>query len=199
MHTAFENYLALQTDLPPETIRYISSKASVRRLQRNEALLRAGDVCRYKTFIASGMLRTYYIKPDGNEHILQFSPENTWTLDVESYDHQTPSLINIAAVEASEVFLWQKTDFDALLRDVPDLKKFSEKLISRSIYSNRNRILTILSGSPEERYAEFITAFPGYMSRMPLRMIAAYLGISLKTLTRIRHAQLVRETGIMDK
>ncbi|MCF0069477.1 Crp/Fnr family transcriptional regulator [Dyadobacter sp. CY261] len=199
MHTDFENYLAQQTDLPQETIRYISSLATARRAHRNEALLNAGEVCRHKIFIVSGLLRTYHIKPDGNEHILQFSNQHTWTLDVESYDKQIASLVNIAAVENSEVLMWKKPDFDLLLRDIPELKQFSERLISRNIYSNRNRILTILSGTPEERYADFVDAFPDYLSRMPLRMVAGYLGISLKTLTRIRHAQQQREAGIMDK
>ncbi|MNL63128.1 hypothetical protein D3C87_1872210 [compost metagenome] len=97
------------------------------------------------------------------------------------------------------MLFWKKPDFDALLRDIPELKKFSEQLISRNTYSSRNRILTILSGTPEERYIEFVNTYPDYLARLPLRMVAAYLGISLKTLTRIRHAQLQREAGIMDK
>lgn len=199
MHTEFENYLAAQTDLPAETIRHISSMATLRHLKRNETLLNAGEICRHKVYIADGLLRNFYIKPDGNEHILQFSPQHTWTLDVESYDQQTPSLINIEAIERSTVLLWARPDFDRLLKEIPELKKFSERLISRAIYNNRNRILTILSGTPEERYADFVTAHPDYLARLPLRMIAAYLGISLKTLTRIRHAQLQRGAGIMDK
>ena len=199
MHTEFENYLARQTDLPVETIRHISSLATLRRLKRNEALLSAGEICRHKVFVIDGLLRTYHIKPDGNEHILHFSPQHTWTLDVESYDKLTPSLINIEAVERSTVLLWAKPDFDKLLKDIPDLKKFSERLIAGTIYNNRNRILTILSNTPEERYADFVNAHPDYLSRLPLRMVAAYLGISLKTLTRIRRAQLQRGAGIMDK
>lgn len=199
MHTEFENYLASQTDLPTETIAHIGSTATFRRLRRNEALLSAGEICRHKVFVLDGLLRTYHIKPDGNEHILHFSPQHTWTLDVESYDQQSPSLINIEAVERTAVLLWTKPDFDKLLKDIPELKKFSERLIARTVYNNRNRILTILSGTPEERYADFVNANPDFLTRLPLRMVAAYLGISLKTLTRIRHTQLQREAGIMDK
>ncbi|SEJ58279.1 cAMP-binding domain of CRP or a regulatory subunit of cAMP-dependent protein kinases [Dyadobacter sp. SG02] len=199
MHTEFENYLASQTDLSGETIRHIGSMATMRKLHKNEALLTSGEICRHKVFIINGMLRSYYLRTDGSEHILQFSPQLTWTLDVESYDKQTPSLVNIEAVEKTEVLLWAKPDFDKLLKEIPELKTFSERLIARTIYHNRNRILTILSGTPEERYLEFVNTYPDYLARLPLRMVAAYLGISLKTLTRIRHAQLQREAGIMDK
>lgn len=191
--------MASQTDLPAETIRHIGSMATFRQLTRNQALLSAGEICRHKIFVISGLLRSYHLRTDGSEHILQFCPEHTWTLDVESYDQQIPSLVTIQAVERSAVLLWAKPDFDKLLKDIPELKKFSERLISRTIYHNRNRILTILGGTPEERYADFLNAYPDYLARLPLRMVAAYLGISLKTLTRIRHAQLQREAGIMDK
>ena len=188
----FETYLRTKTDLPLETIGRICSLAVQRNLKRNEFLLTAGEICRCKTFVASGMLRTYSISADGSEHILQFSPENSWTLDPESYDNNIPSLVNIAAVEHTSILCWQRADFLSLLAEIPQFKIFSEKIISQNIYYSRQRILKAISSTPEEKYEDFVREFPGYLSRLPLRMMAAYLGISLKTLTRIRHAQLVR-------
>lgn len=192
MLAEFQQYLSDQANLTEDALREISRLAVPASIPRNGVLLEAGDTCRHKTFIVNGLLRTFSITEDGNEHILQFSPERTWTLDVESYDKHTPSQVSIAAVEPSNVLLWHKPDFDDLLLRFPELKRFSEQLISRNIYSSRNRILTMLSGTPEEKYADFVQTYPGFLARLPLRMIAAYLGISLKTLTRIRRAQLRR-------
>jgi CRP-like cAMP-binding protein len=129
---------------------------------------------------------------DGSEHILQFSPENNWVVDGESYDYQTPSLFNIAAVERSETLSWSRADFSQLLSEIPKLSTFSQQLISRSNYNGRQRLFIALSATPEERYEDFVKTFPDLLARLPLHMIAAYLGISLKTLTRIRHAQVRR-------
>jgi CRP/FNR family transcriptional regulator len=192
MITAFENYLRLQTELGQEDISRISALTITRKLRRNEFLFREGEVCRHKVFVVSGLLRIFGMTADGSEHILQFSPENTWTLDAESYDQQTPSHYNISAVEPSELLLWTKDEFNRLLAEVPLLKNFAEQLISRNIYSGRQRLLTTLSATPEEKYEDFVQNFPGLLSRLPLRMIAAYLGISLKTLNRVRHVQLAR-------
>jgi CRP/FNR family transcriptional regulator len=192
MHTLFETYLRTRTDLPLEAIQQISNHAVKRTLRRNEYLFNAGEVCRHKVFVLSGMLRTFSTTANGNEHILNFSAENGWTLDPESYDRETPSLVSIGAVEPSEILCWAKADFIALLNQLPQFKKFSEQIIASNIYYNRQRILKGLSSTPEEKYEEFMQEFPGYLSRLPLRMVAAYLGISLKTLTRIRHAQLQR-------
>lgn len=192
MIAAFENYLRLQTNLSQEDIRRVCGQAVLRRLRRNEFLLCEGEICRHKAFIVNGLLRTFGMTADGREHILQFSPENTWTLDAESYDRQLPSLYNISAIEPSSLLLWAKADFDHLLADIPQLKNFAEQLISYNIYTGRQRLLTALSATPEQKYEDFVRNFPGFLSRLPLRMIAAYLGVSLKTLTRIRQAQLQR-------
>jgi CRP/FNR family transcriptional regulator len=192
MHTEFEAYLRKQTDLGEDAISEISSLAVSRSLRRNETIFRAGEICRHKAFVAHGLLRTFGISGEGNEYILQFSPENSWTLDAESYDRQIPSRVSIGAVEPSGILLWKKADFDILLNSIPSLKKFSERLISRNMHYSRQRIVTTLSATPEEKYQDFVQTFPDYLSRLPLRMIASYLGISVKTLTRIRHAQIHR-------
>lgn len=192
MINTFENYLRLQTDLSEREIRLVSALAVPRKLRRKDFLLREGEICRYKAFIVSGLLRTFGMTPDGSEHILQFSPEATWTLDAESYDRQMPSRYHINAVEPTELLLWTKSDFDGLLVEIPRLKGFAEQLISRNIYSGRQRLLTTLSATPEEKYEDFVKNFPELLSRLPLRMIAAYLGVSLKTLNRVRQVQLLR-------
>jgi CRP-like cAMP-binding protein len=154
--------------------------------------LQEGQVCRHKTFVAAGLLRSFGTGADGSEHILHFSREHTWIVDAESYDKQTPSQFSIAAIEKSEVLQWTKADFDRLLADMPELKTFSQQLVSRSNYNSRQRLFTSLSATPEEKYNDFVQNSPELLTRLPLHMIAAYLGISLKTLTRIRHAQVNR-------
>jgi CRP/FNR family transcriptional regulator, anaerobic regulatory protein len=137
-------------------------------------------------------LRNFGTAADGTESILQFSPENSWTLDAESYHLLTPSLFSIAAIERSEVLQWHKAEFDRLLNDIPLLNNFSQQLVSRNNYNSRNRLFTTLSATPEEKYELFVKTYPDLLGRLPLHMIAAYLGISLKTLTRIRHSQIHR-------
>lgn len=192
MVAVFENYLRSQTRLSEADIMLVTSLPLTRTLRRNEPLLTAGEICRYKTFVVSGMLRTYSVSDDGSEPILQFSPELTWSIDAESYDQQQPSRYHIAAVEPSELLLWHKNDFDRLLAELPHLKKYSEQIISRNIYNARQRLLVALSATPEEKYDDFARSSPGLLARLPLRMIAAYLGMSVKTLTRIRRAQWAR-------
>ncbi len=190
MFAKLETYLKEKATFLDADLRLIQSLATVKTLRRKQVLLNAGEVCRYKTFVAQGFLRTYRTKNDGSEHIIQFSPENTWAIDPESYDNLIPSLYNIDALEDSEVILWTKKDFDQLLIQIPQLKLFAERLISRNIYLNRERVFNTISSTAEEKYDEFIKTNPDIFSRVPLHMVASYLGVSRETLSRIRHAQV---------
>src|SRR3569833_2901299 len=97
----FEIYFRAHTDLNDQDIDHVRAQAIRRTLRRSELLLREGEICRYKTFVMKGLLRTFGTAADGSEHILQFSPEHNWTLDAESYDCQQPTRYNIAAIEHS--------------------------------------------------------------------------------------------------
>ncbi|MGC4057058.1 MAG: Crp/Fnr family transcriptional regulator [Chitinophagaceae bacterium] len=188
MSLILEQYLHEKAGLSAADVARTLAAAQVRSLQRGTMLLQEGQICRYKIFVADGLLRNYAVAADGSEHILQFCPELHWTLDVESYDHQTPARFNIDAIEASEVYLWSKDAFHQLLHEIPALEAFSRQLVSRNIYNSRHRLVSALSATPEEKYQEFLNSYPGLLSRVPLRMIASYLGVSLKTLGRIRQA-----------
>lgn len=188
----FKNYLQLKTNLNGDEIDYVISLAVSRKLRRNEFILQEGEICRYKFFVVNGLLRTFSISSDGTEHILRFSQENTWTLDKESYDLQAPARTNISAVEQSNILFWTKAGFERLNEELPALKSFTTQLTADNIYSSSQRLLTTLSATPEEKYQDFVQNQSELLLRLPLKMIAAYLGISLRTLDRIRHAQLPR-------
>ncbi|MBO9205434.1 MULTISPECIES: Crp/Fnr family transcriptional regulator [Niastella] len=192
MTTGFDTYIRSRISLDDAAIEQIVSAAKAISLQRNETLLQQGQICRHKVFIVKGLLRIYGIGADGSEHILHFAPENNWAVDPQSYHQQSPSQFTIATVERSEVLLWAKPDFDRLLQEIPELNMLSGQLVASSHFNNRQRLFTTLSSTPEEKYEDFVRSYPDLLARLPLHMIAAYLGISLKTLTRLRHAQVRR-------
>lgn len=193
MLALFETYLRAQNlPLSDADIRQIGAAAIEKTVLRKQLLLQEGEVCQFKYFVVRGFLRTYRTDADGNEHILQFSPELTWSTEAESYTNRTPSAYNLDALEDSQLLMWSRDRFDDLREQIPLLKAFSEQLISQNLFASRNRIYKAISSTPEEKYEDFIRAHPGLIQRVPLRMVASYLGVSLKTLTRIRHAQLQR-------
>jgi CRP-like cAMP-binding protein len=190
MFAEFEKYMRSEAPLTVDELKLCRETAVERTLRRKDFLLQNGEICRYKTFVSKGMLRTYRTTEDGGEHIMQFSPENNWTTDPESYEHQIPSCYNIEALESSEVVMWTRDDFHHLVEHIPAVKAFTDRLITRNLYLARQRIFISISASAEEKYDEFTRLYPGILNRVPLHMVASFLGVSRETLSRIRHAQV---------
>ncbi len=186
MFEAFIDYLTNKIDLTDSEIELLWSCHIQRKIKKKQFLLHEGNVWRYSCFIVSGCLRCYRISDDGNEHIIRFGVENWWMYDSESFNTGEPSKSNIDALEDSELILFTKENYDKLLIEIPNFRNLIDTLQSRSFDASQNRIYTNISYSAEEKYQQFIKLHPDFYKRVPLHMIASYLGISRETLSRAR-------------
>lgn len=182
----FESYIRTQDLFSDAEIATIMSLAVLKQLKKKQYLLRQGSICRYYTFVCSGCLRLYRIDDDGNEHILDLSPAGHWISDRASLLTGMPSNEFIDALEDTAVIQFSTCSFKWLLEEIPNFNKLNTKLITDDFDTSRDRIYMMLSRQAEERYREFVRSFPQLHERIPLYMIASYIGVSRETLTRIR-------------
>ena len=186
MFEEFAKYLREKANLDEEEIDAVRAVSVEKKIRKRQYLLQEGDVCHYNCFIVKGCLRMYTVGEDGVEHIVRFAVESWWISDRESYNNGYPSKCNIDALENSEIILIDKPDFLHLLMTIPKLKIFIDNLLARSYDAIQNRIIGAISFSTEEKYQNFIERFPGIVNRVPLHMIASYLGVTRETLSRVR-------------
>ena len=186
MFEAFEKYLTVKADLNIQEIEAVRAVSKLKKIRKRQYILQEGDVCHYNCFVVKGCLRMYRVGEDGIEHILRFAVENWWMSDRESYNNNFPSKCNIDALEDCELILIERTDFLHLLATIPKLKQFIDSLLARSYDAIQDRVMGAISYSAEEKYQNFITRFPDIFYRVPLHMIASYLGVSRETLSRVR-------------
>jgi len=193
MFEHFEAYITAKASFTKDELKLIRSQSTEKKIRRRQIQLHEGEVCRHKIFVAKGLLRTYCTKDDGTEYTMRFSPENWWTTDHESFSNQTPAKCNIEALEDTDAILWTRESFGALLAAIPTLKSVTDKIMSGVIDASQKRILMHISYTAEEKYQEFVNDFPDVFGRVPLHMVASYLGVSRETLTRIRQTQFKRQ------
>lgn len=182
----FETYIRNHSTFSNEDIAAIKSLAISKRLKKKQFLLRPGDVCRFHTFICSGCLRSYRIGSDGSEHILSFSHDNQWISDQVSLATNEPSTDYIDALEDSDIIQVSADSFKNLLRDIPNFDVLRTKIITEDSFRSRDHIYMMIGYQAEERYRHFVRLYPHLYHRIPLFMIASYLGVTRETLTRIR-------------
>ena len=76
-------------------------------------------------------------------------------------------------------------DYTALYQSHPYWQEVSRKTVDQLYIAKERRECQLLLLNAAERLAEFRAEFPGLESRIPQYHVAAYLGISPVTLSRI--------------
>jgi CRP-like cAMP-binding protein len=179
-------YLKKNAFLTDSELEQVRAVTTARKFRKKQYLLQEGDISYYNCFVGKGCMRLYRVGDNGAEHILKFAPENWWIADYESYNSGNPAKNTIDALEDSELLMIQKNDFDAVVKAIPNFQQFREKLDARSFDASQNRVLSNISEPAEKRYDNFIKTYPAIFDRVPLYMIASYLGLTRETLSRIR-------------
>lgn len=155
-------------------------------VKKKEFILRAGDICRYHTFINKGCLRRYTVDRNGKEIIINFGVENWWLGDLESLENKNPTSYYIQALEDCETLRISSINFLRILEEMPKYKIFYESKVSQSYYATIKRLSIAQSGSTEEKYLLLIKEQPELFQRIPQHYIASYLGIEPESLSRLR-------------
>lgn len=186
MFDTFIKYLQDKITLSNQEVELIRSVCILKKLHKRQYLLQKGDVWRYIAFVCSGFLKTFSVDDKGQEHIMNFSPENYWIGDRESLTTGDPSRFNIDTIEDAEIILVTKENFASICQQIPQLNDLVNAILQKSFIVSQNRIQANISLSAEEKYQDFLAKYPAITNRVPQHMIASYIGITPETLTRIR-------------
>lgn len=160
--------------------------SKIKKVFKGELLLKQGEVASHGFFVKNGCLKSYVVDKAGKEHILQFAPEGWLITDLDSMSNKVPSLIFIEAIEETEVAIMsfsQYEDINSLEKEI--ITEMAIKFRNNLIASNK-RIIGLLSSTAEQRYTDFTETYPTLVQRLPLKLIASYIGITPEYLSDIR-------------
>lgn len=186
MFEALANYLIKNGDFGPEELKLVEAAVKPKRLRKRQYFLQEGDINHYNGFVVKGCLRLFRVAEDGTEHIMRFFIEDWWATDYMSFHGEQRSNFYIEALEDCELLVMDKKSFDELVNTIPKMRKMIEKLSAKNYEATQNRILSNISETAEQRYANFANGCPQIFNRVPLHMVASFLGLSRETLSRVR-------------
>lgn len=156
------------------------------QLKKNDYLLKEGQVSDFVGFINSGALVYFKMLENGTEVTTDFAFENDWVTNNQSRLSNSPSLINIKAIEATELMLVKTTDLSDMYIQLPKVERLGRILIEQAFVRITNQSIDLQILSAKERYEQLLQKSPEIIKRAPLYHIANYLGIAPKSLSRIR-------------
>jgi len=153
---------------------------------KKNILLHQNEICKSIYFVNSGALRAYFSDKLDKETTIMFGVADWWITDMYSMLNQQPALMNLEAIEASEVLELSKANMDQLYIDVPKFERFFRIIIQNAYVREQVRVIHNLSKTAEERYEIFMQKYPHIAQRVTLKQIASYLGITPEFLSAIR-------------
>ncbi len=172
--------------LDKEELSYFTSLLTKREFRRKEFVLKEAQPCTAINYVQEGVLRAFHCDRDTNESIIMFAISDWWITDMYSFTTDQPSILNIDALENSTVFQLQKMDLEKLYTKVPKFEKFFRIIMQNAYVREQLRVIQNLSMSAEERHNNFLKKYPQFASRVPLKQIASYLGITPEFLSVLR-------------
>ncbi|MFC6294447.1 Crp/Fnr family transcriptional regulator [Lactiplantibacillus daoliensis] len=163
----------------------LKSKFTAKKVSAGTTLLSEGDVATHLYFIISGAARLSHSSAE-RDITLQFFFENQIVASFESFYLDQPSGFALTCFEDSELLVLTKTDFDWLRQTYPEVEPEITRFVCERFITYRNIFFNQLEQSPVERYQNLVENEPEILDRVPLHLVASYLGITPVSLSRIR-------------
>jgi len=158
----------------------------LRMLAKNEFFLEEGRICDYIGLVNEGVLIYFKSMDNGNEITTDFAFEGDWVTAIESRSSNSPSLINIKAIENSELLVIKQQDLSDLYIKIPKIERLGRVLTEQAFFKIVQQSVDLQMLTAKERYENLLNQFPEIFQKVQLYHIANYLGIAPKSLSRIR-------------
>ena len=177
----FRRLTKVSEDLEKELI----AKSIPITVNKGEFLHKADSICKKTYWIQKGLLRTYYLK-DGKEITDVFASEGDWITSVQSFIKNEPDQNYLQAIEDSEVYALSKGDLMFLFENFHEMERFGRISMSINYIRLSEKLESYQFTSAKDKYVHFCKVYDSILHRLPLGMVASYIGITQETLSRIR-------------
>ena len=166
--------------------RLFLSKTETKQFKAKTILLRAGEIATCTYFVNSGILRSFTINENIQEHILHFACEDWWIGDMYSYISEKPGNLFIEVLEDAEVVTITKESQQELYKEIPKLERFFRILAENSLVSHQERLMDNLSLTAEQRFEKFCSKYPTLIQKVSQKHIASYIGVTPEFFSKMK-------------
>lgn len=157
-------------------------------LKKGDFFVQEGKVCRQIAFINKGILRTYYLNEKGEETTSCFCTENNFTTSYKSFILQNASILSIQAMEETELLIIDYIDLQKLYGISPIWQNVGRVFAEKEYIVMEQYASSLNIETAKEKYLRLFKEQPQIIQKAPVSYIASYLGITTRTLSRIRKA-----------
>ena len=181
------NNISRYVTFTKEELDIFNSLTQWQKFPKKTIILHAGEMCNFEAYVVKGVVRKYFVDPNGFEVILQFAIEDGWVGDISFniYDKK-PSKVFIETLEECEFLTFTPEAKEELFEKAPRFERAFRILLQRNLAATQNRLFNTISMTALDKYLEFLELYPTLPQRVAQHYIASYLGISAEFLSKTR-------------
>jgi len=161
-----------------------SDQCKLVTFKKNEIIKQSFTTEKYFYFIIEGSTGVFVWK-NNNFICLDLIYENCFVSDYMSFLLNSPTPIQISAIENSVLLTINKDNFNKLGK-LPYGMEILRVAAEYSFILKQKQQIDLLLKTAKQRYIELLAKQPNVIQRTPLKHIASYLGITQQSLSRIR-------------
>ncbi|MDD7914873.1 Crp/Fnr family transcriptional regulator [Polaribacter ponticola] len=179
----FENY----SQISANSWALLESIITFKEINKEEILLRNGQIAKNIYFVCKGALRAYITDYDGNIYNKNIFLENNFAGSTVSYLLNTPSNFTLEALENTILISIEYKKYRYFIENNIDLKNFYIAYLENNwVIEKEQREVSIVMENATKRYLELLSKHPKIDKRIQQLHLASHLGITPTQLSRIR-------------
>jgi CRP-like cAMP-binding protein len=187
-HPSFINFLKQFGELPDVVVEAIDTKMQRMELTKKHILLKKGKVCNFLYFIEKGLARNFF-EEDNKELTNDIVLEGEILVSFSSFISRKPSLETIELLEDCVLSAIHYDDLQNLYQKFPIMERTGRMIAEHHYNSLATKSYRLKFSNSSERYQYLFDNKIEIVKRVPIGIIASYLGMSIETLSRIRSKQ----------
>ena len=180
-----KTHIAKIVTLTDEQFDCFFSHFKKKSFHKGQAIITEGDLVDCEYFVISGCLKSFFINDDQKMFILQFAMPTWWASDYNALYNNTKATINVDCITDAEVLCLTNDDREKLCAELHNVEHFFRWRTNKGYVATQKRLLSFMNNNVKYRYEELLKLYPELYNIVPKNLIAAYLGVSRETLSRL--------------
>lgn len=186
MQQSLKAYLSEIKLLSEDEINYSLSFFVHSKLEKDEFFIKENEVCDKVGFIVNGAAKAFSLDSNGSENIICFKFENQFITSYESLILKQNSKKSIRAIEDCDILTLNQGKLASLLTELPSWQFVSKAMVEQELIDKENYRIDFSNKSAKEKYLQVLANSPEIVRRVKVQDLSSYLGITQRTLTRVK-------------
>jgi CRP-like cAMP-binding protein len=182
----FLNKIFASSGITKEELTLIIPRYREMKFNKNDYLLKEGQVEKKYWFIESGFIRSYIIDTEGNDITFNLYAAGDVVIDYPSIFFFAPTRENIQALTDCVCWEIDVDSFQELFGSVPNYREQQKGLLVGSYFALKEHSISLIADEAKDRYLKLLKEKPHIIQNVSLKHIATFLGVTDTSLSRIR-------------